>query len=61
MLDQQKMVKSCVDHINQAKSDIESFNRTVSADQRVKQELELAYNSLNDTINHVNTALKHLS
>lgn len=61
MLDQQKMVKSCVDHINQAKSDIETFNRTVAADQKVKQELGLAYNALNDTINHVNTALRYLS
>ena len=61
MLDQQRMVKSCVDHINQAKSDIENFNRSVAADPKVKQELGLAYNALNDTINHVNTALRYLS
>lgn len=59
MVDERRLVQSCVSHINNAKSDIESFNRS-ARDQKIKDELGLAYNSLNDCINHCNTALKQL-
>lgn len=61
MMQEQKMVQSAVSHINNAKSEIESFNRSVTSNQKVKQELGLAYDALNDVINHCNTALRYLS
>lgn len=59
-MDQKQMVQSCVSHINNAKAEIENLNRSVSGNSQAKQELGLAYDALNDTINHCNTAMRML-
>lgn len=58
-MDQQTSVQSIVMHINSAKREIENFPK-VGMSKKSIAELDLAYNSLNDTLNHCNTALKTL-
>lgn len=56
-MDQKTSVQSIVSFVNSAKREIENFPKTGMSKKSVA-ELDLAYNSLNDTINHCNTALK---
>lgn len=45
--------------MNSAKRDIENFPKS-GLSKKSLAELDLAYNSLNDTINHCNTAMQSL-
>lgn len=54
-----QVLQSCISHINNAKADIEKLS-TMSMSQKAKDEFGLAYNSLNDTINHCNTGMQSL-
>lgn len=58
-MDQRTTVQSIITHVNSAKRDIENFPKS-GLSQKSISELDLAYNSLNDTINHCNTAMKSL-
>lgn len=59
-MDQRSTVQSIISHVNSAKRDIENFPKS-GMSQKSVAELDLAYNSLNDTINHCTTAMKSLS
>lgn len=59
MMDQKSSVQSIITHVNSAKRDIENFPKSGLSKKSVA-ELDLAYNSLNDTINHCNTAMQSL-
>ncbi len=58
-MDQRTTVQSIISHATMAKRDIETFPKS-GLSQKSKDELDLAYNSLNDTINHCNTAMQNL-
>lgn len=58
-MDAKSKVNSVVSSINNAKAEIESLSRMASS-QKSKDEWGLAYNALNDTINHCNTALSFM-
>jgi hypothetical protein len=59
MMDQKSNVQSIISHVNSAKRDIENFPKTGLSKKSIT-ELDLAYNALNDTINHCNTAMQNL-
>jgi hypothetical protein len=52
-------VQLILSHVNSAKNDIENFPRS-GLNKKSIAELDLAYNSLNDTINHCNTAMQNM-
>ncbi|MEQ8175965.1 MAG: hypothetical protein ABRQ26_12975 [Syntrophomonadaceae bacterium] len=54
-----RSMQQCLSLINDAKREIESVGRSVS-DQTVRAEIDQAYNSLNDSWNHCNTAIQKL-
>jgi len=56
-VDQKTAVQSIITHVNSAKRDIENFPKS-GLSKKSTDELDLAYNSLNDTINHCTTAMK---
>lgn len=56
-MDQRSSVQSIISHINSAKRDLENFPKS-GLSQKSVAELDLAYNALNDTINHCNTAMQ---
>ncbi len=58
-MDQRSRVESIISHVNMAKRDLENFTKS-GMNQKSQQELDLAYNSLNDCINHCNTAMKSI-
>ncbi len=58
-MDQRTYVQSIISHVNSAKRDIENFPKSGLSKKSVT-ELDLAYNSLNDTINHCTTAMQSL-
>jgi len=58
-VDQKTSVQSVISHVNMAKREIETFPKTGLSKKSVA-ELDLAYNSLNDTINHCNTAMQNI-
>lgn len=58
-MDKKSSLQSIVTHVNSAKRDIENFPKS-GLSQKSVSELDLAYNSLNDTINHCNTAMQNL-
>ncbi|MEN6462903.1 MAG: hypothetical protein ABFC94_16240 [Syntrophomonas sp.] len=59
-MDQSTVVQSIISHVNSAKRDIENFPKS-GLSKKSTDELDLAYNALNDTINHCNTAMKSFS
>lgn len=56
-MDQKTAIQSIITHVNSAKRDIENFPKS-GLSQKSTDELDMAYKSLNDTINHCNTAMK---
>lgn len=58
-MDQRSRVESVISHVNMAKRDLENFTKS-GISNKSQQELDLAYNSLNDCINHCNTAMKSI-
>lgn len=58
-VNQNTSVQSVISHVNSAKRDIESFPKSGLSKKSIT-ELDLAYSSLNDTINHCNKALQDL-
>lgn len=58
-MDQRRILESCISHINNAKADIETLN-SKSTSSKSKQEFGLAYDALNDCINHCSTGVEHL-
>lgn len=56
-MDQKSTIQSIITQINGAKREIENFPKS-GLSKKSTDELDLAYNSLNDTINHCNTAMK---
>ena len=50
-MDERDIVHSAISHINNAKTEIENFSKN-NLKQSSKAELDLAYQSLNDSINH---------
>jgi outer membrane protein TolC len=59
ILDARSRVDSAISSINSAKAEIEALSRQATS-QKSKDELSLAYNSLNDVINHCHTAIKFM-
>lgn len=58
-MDQKVAVQSIISQINSAKRDIENFPKS-GMSRKSMDELDLAYNSLNDVINHCNTVMHNL-
>ncbi|NLW92716.1 MAG: hypothetical protein GXY34_14105 [Syntrophomonadaceae bacterium] len=58
-MDQKIAVQSIISQINSAKRDIENFPKS-GLSKKSMDELDLAYNSLNDVINHCNTCMQSL-
>ncbi len=58
-MDQRTSVQSVISHVNMAKREIENFPKTGLSKKSIA-ELDLAYNSLNDSINHCNTAMQSI-
>lgn len=58
-MDQRSTVQSVISHVNMAKREIENFPKSGLSKKSIA-ELDLAYNSLNDTINHCTTAMQSL-
>ncbi|MGE5391684.1 MAG: hypothetical protein ACM3PE_11545 [Deltaproteobacteria bacterium] len=58
-MDQRVAVQSIISQINSAKRDIENFPKS-GLSRKSMDELDLAYNSLNDVINHCNSAMQSL-
>lgn len=58
-MDQRVAVQSIISQINSAKRDIENFPKS-GMSRKSMDELDLAYNSLNEVINHCNTVMQHL-
>ncbi len=58
-MDQKTRVDSVISHVNMAKRDLENFTKS-GMSQKSKSELDLAYNSLNDCINHCNSAMQSI-
>lgn len=58
-MEQRTRVQSVISHVNMAKRDLENFTKS-GMSQRSKSELDLAYNSLNDCINHCNSAMQSI-
>jgi len=58
-MDQRVAVQSIISAINTTKRDIENFPKS-GMSRKSMDELDLAYNSLNDVLNHCNTAMQHL-
>lgn len=58
-MDQKVAVQSIISAINTAKRDIENFPKS-GMSRKSMDELDLAYNSLNDVINHCNSVMQHL-
>jgi len=56
-VDQAITVQSIISHVNSAKRDIENFPKS-GLSKKSTDELDMAYNSLNDTINHCDTVIK---
>ena len=56
-MDQAITVQSIISHVNSAKRDIENFPKS-GLSKKSTDELDMAYNSLNDTINHCDTVIK---
>lgn len=54
-----RSMQQCMSHINEAKREIESVGKTISS-QNIRAEIDQAYNSLNDSWNHCNTAMQRL-
>ncbi|HWP95618.1 MAG TPA: hypothetical protein VN426_02130 [Syntrophomonadaceae bacterium] len=59
MFNEQQVVQSCISHINSAKQDIENLTKNI-ANSKSREEFDLAYHALNDTISHCNSAMKML-
>ncbi len=51
--------ESVISKINMAKREIENLPKSGLSSKSIA-ELDLAYNALNDTINHCHTAMQHL-
>jgi len=58
-MDQKVAVQSIISSINSAKRDIENFPKS-GMSRKSMDELDLAYNSLNDVINHCTSVMQHL-
>ena len=50
-MDERKIVDSAISHINDAKAEINSFSKS-NLNPTSKNELDLAYQSLDDSISH---------
>jgi hypothetical protein len=59
LMDGKKRMQSCISFVNNAKAEIESVSEIVRSPQ-LRDELNKAYTSLNETINHCNMAMKNL-
>ncbi|HHV16187.1 MAG TPA: hypothetical protein GXX58_06395 [Gelria sp.] len=57
-MEQRSVIQSIMSHVNSAKRDIENFPKSGISPKSIA-ELDLAYNALNDTINHCNTAMQN--
>lgn len=58
-MDQRSSFQSVISSINGAKRELETMSKS-GLSKKSTDELDLAYNSLNDCINHCNTAMKSL-
>lgn len=55
----QKTVESIINHMNNAKRDMENFPTSGMSEESM-EELNLAYHLLNDSINHCNSAMRSI-
>ncbi|HRY13969.1 MAG TPA: hypothetical protein P5309_10385 [Syntrophomonadaceae bacterium] len=58
-MDQKTRLESVISHVNMAKRDLENFTKS-GMSQKSQSELDLAYNSLNDCINHCHSAIQSI-
>ncbi len=58
-MDQKTRVGLVISHVNMAKRDLENFSKS-GLSQKSQAELDLAYNSLNDCINHCHSAIQSI-
>lgn len=59
-MDQKAAVQAIITHVTSAKRDIENFPKS-GLSQKSTDELDLAYHSLNDSINHCTTIMNSFS
>lgn len=58
-MDQRSRVESVISHVNMAKRDLESFTKS-GLSQKSVSELDKAYSSLNECINHCNHMMQSI-